>query len=495
MDFLDPKKKRAYNIRLFIGFVLTGIVLLLGTIVLALITSGFSINRHTGAVIQNGLVYINAQPQSASIYINGTLYGQTNARIELPEGQYNFDLRRTGYHDWTNTTQVQGGLIDELDYPFLFPLNPAITTATTVAAQPDLVTETPNQHYLLVSDPSDFGTFNVIDVTNPQAAITSFTIPSNVLTSEPGTNSFQLVHWSTDNQHVLLKHNYPGGSEYIMVDWTTPSNSFNASQDFSTTPFTDIRLDNNNYSKLYLYNAPTQTLSLGDAAAKTVTPVLSSVLAYWPYGNNEILYTTPIAGNTTNVMAKLYDSGKSYNIRELPVSSSYLLNIASFNGNSYVVMGDSNDQVGYIYENPLSEISGARPGALPVPYTIFVINGTPEQITFSTSAGYIEMQSSSQIAVYDIQAQTHFRYNIPVPIASGELANWMDGNRLTLVSNSKLSIFDFDGTNLVKYTNDNAGYLPAFNSAYNAVYTTNETSNGQWEINRTSLIATSSATS
>jgi hypothetical protein len=41
MDFLDPKKRRGYNIRLFVGFVLISIAIVLATTILALITAGY----------------------------------------------------------------------------------------------------------------------------------------------------------------------------------------------------------------------------------------------------------------------------------------------------------------------------------------------------------------------------------------------------------------------------------------------------------------------
>jgi hypothetical protein len=42
MDFLDPKKSHAHTVRLIIGYVLIGIALILATVLLLDVASGFA---------------------------------------------------------------------------------------------------------------------------------------------------------------------------------------------------------------------------------------------------------------------------------------------------------------------------------------------------------------------------------------------------------------------------------------------------------------------
>lgn len=488
MDFLDPKKRKAYNIRLFIGFVLVGIVLILGTTILALITAGYNINRHTGQVIQNGLVFVNAQPQSASIYINGSKYGTTNARIELASGNYDVDLKRAGYQDWNLAFNLMGGSVEQLTYPFLFPTNPIKTSVLQLSTAPQVASESPNQHWLVVNVPNQIDEFSLIDVTNPKTPITTLTLPAGVLNIGPGTNNLQAVEWSTDNKHLLLKHTWNGGFEYIMLDINNPLNSFNVNAIFPNVSFDNVTLFNKTYNSVYLFDSSTGTISLGDEVTKTVTPVLSDVLQYDPYKSSEILYVSKDLTNANQVDVKLYNNGQSYLIRTLPISTTYILNMASYNSTDYVIVGCSSLHDVYVYQDPLSEISGTQ-NQLPVPYTLLITNGYPQSATFSNTAQFIAAQSGSEFAVYDFSEQTHYRFNTGLPLSPNELANWMDGDRLTLVSNSILTIFDFDGTNTVRLTGAVVNFKPAFNSAYDAVYTVSQNSSGQYEILRTSLIA------
>jgi len=165
--------------------------------------------------------------------------------------------------------------------------------------------------------------------------------------------------------------------------------------------------------------------------------------------------------------------------------------MATYSGNTYVITGSSSSNFAYIYLNPLADLQ-SKPNQLPLPDTILVSSGTPENVTFSNSARFIALQSGSQLAVYDILTDTHYRYDTGLTLSPNELADWMDGNRLTLISNGRLVVFDFDGTNMVNFAPADNSYIPAFNTGYNAVYTVTPlpgSTTGQWEVLRNSLIA------
>src|ERR1035437_5316433 len=101
MDFLDPRKKRQFHIRLILGYVLVGIAIALATVILVYGAYGYSINTKTGTVVQNGLLFVDSKPGGANIYLNGASRNATTAaRLVLATGNYSLKLTRTGYHDW-----------------------------------------------------------------------------------------------------------------------------------------------------------------------------------------------------------------------------------------------------------------------------------------------------------------------------------------------------------------------------------------------------------
>ncbi len=71
MDFLDPKKKRANTIRLYLGYLLVGIAIAIGSYIIYYQSYGYGYNTKTREVIQNGLVFVSARPEAADIYLNG----------------------------------------------------------------------------------------------------------------------------------------------------------------------------------------------------------------------------------------------------------------------------------------------------------------------------------------------------------------------------------------------------------------------------------------
>src|SRR4051812_19339073 len=113
MDFLDPKKKRSHRRKLFIGYALIAIALVMGIRLLVLFTSGYYYDSHTGTVAQNGLVFMGSKPSAADIYVNGELQtSKTDRRLYLPGGQYTIELKRKGYESWRRTFSLQGGQVE-----------------------------------------------------------------------------------------------------------------------------------------------------------------------------------------------------------------------------------------------------------------------------------------------------------------------------------------------------------------------------------------------
>ncbi len=84
MDFLDPKAKRRHKIRLFIGYGLMAAVILSTSAILVFQAYGFDVDRKTGEVIHNGLVFVDSAPDNASVRFNGQEQKQkTNNRFKL----------------------------------------------------------------------------------------------------------------------------------------------------------------------------------------------------------------------------------------------------------------------------------------------------------------------------------------------------------------------------------------------------------------------------
>lgn len=471
MEFLDPKKHRAFLIRLIIGYIMIGIALVLTTIILLYQAYGFGLKN--GQVIQNGLIFLSSHPNPASIYVNGRLQSSTtDTRLFMQAGQYTVKLERTGYRPWQRAINLEGGTVVHFDYPFLIPDNLVTTAVRSYPTRPLLVTQSPNQRWLLVQDGTDFTAFDLFDLNNPDKAPAELAVPKDIITLNTGTSTWNAVQWANDNQYVLLQHttttNGVAASEYILFDTTDPDSSVNLTTKLGVNP-TQLVLQNDQYDQYLMYDQQAKTLSTATLSDTQAQPLLNDVLGFNLYGSNMVLYATDQGASPGKTAIKLYTGSQTYTIRQVTEAPTYLLDIAQYNGNWYVVAGSAADNRTYIYKNPQSYLNANPDGPL-VPVDILKVTD-PDYVSFSANTQFIMESHGQNIAVYDIENDRDYMYTTPEPMDAPQLhPTWMDGDRLMYVSGGKTIIFDYDDTNHQTLDVADPAYTGAFDSNYKALY-------------------------
>lgn len=446
------------------------IALAIATFIVVFAAYGYDIDRKTGSIIQNGLIIVDAHPEAADIFVDNEKHGTTSDRLVLPAGNYSLQLQRQGYRNWTHQVNLEGGSIEQLAYPFLFPEKLVTKTVQQYSATPPMASLSPDRHWLVVqiSDTTS-GSFSIIDLNNNKNPVVNINIPTNVATASPAPHSYEAVEWSTDNIHLLLKHTYPGGHEYIMLNRNSPADSINISKLFPAQPFTSISLRDKRADQLYLFDAPAGTLTLANTQTRAVAPVLSQVISYKTYQADTIAYVTNPGNNAASVELHVRQNGSDHLVRTLPVSPVYLLDLARFNGNLYLASGSQADGRVYVYKNPFDDLN-RKPARTPRPFRVLIVPAA-EHISFSGIARFIAVQGGSNFAVYDIENDRQNRYNIKLPMSPRYKAIWMDGHRLTLVSQGSVNIYDFDGKNIQTLSPSINTAVPYFDRDYTAMFT------------------------
>jgi hypothetical protein len=193
-------------------------------------------------------------------------------------------------------------------------------------------------------------------------------------------------------------------------------------------------------------------------------------LAFFPYGDNTVLYVTDSGATEGKVVVKVLQGDATYTVRTLSKSPVYLLNMAAFDNDTYVVVGSSADSRAYVYANPVAELKKSGVVNLPVK-ALLKVDVTAQFVSFSANARFIALQGGNKFAVYDAENNRQFKYDTGYPLSNNEKAVWMDGHRLTLVSQNKLHAFDFDGTNKQELNAVFAGTAPMFDRDYTALFT------------------------
>lgn len=469
MDFLDPKKRREHSIRLMVGYVLIGILLLLITRFLVLAASGYGYDTKTGEIIQNGLVFVDSHPVSARIKINGQDRGNAAGRFVLQEGKYTVQLDRDGYRSWKRDITLDGGSVERLVYPFLFPSNLVRADVQLYSQPPDLVSESPDRHWIVTHTMSAYNKFDIIDASTKQNLVTQIAIPEGILIPRTGEQKLEISEWSTDNRHFVLKQTYPEGVDYVVVDRENPASSLNVSQILGKQ-YAVVMLRNKQFNQVYALDAVPGTLVSANLESKNIILTAERVQSFFPYAGDTVLYTTPLDAPTGKVNVRIKRGDSVYSLRTLPEGVSYALNMAEFDGKLYVAAGSAADSKVYVYQDPLSLLQ-KNPPQLPPAKVLLKVDGPLDSLSFSGNARFISLQGGSKFAVYDFENNRHFKYDTALVLLPGQKAKWMDGHRLLLTSGDQLKVFDFDGTNMQTIGAAYNGFAPSFDRDYTALFT------------------------
>ncbi len=467
MDFLNPKKKRAHRNRLFVGYGLMAVILAMATLIIAIWANGYAYDRKTGDIIQNGLLFVDAHPEPASIALNGEAKGQTDARLVLPAGNYHVKLTRKGYRSWERSFVLEGSTVERLVYPFLFPEKLKITDVQLYGSVPGLATESPDRNWIVLQQPQSLTKFDIVDTASATNTTTTVTLPASVLTPGPGTNRLEMVEWSTDNRHVLLKHSFDGGNRFIIFDREAPASSININTTFNQ-PITDVKLRDKRFDELYLYKAEGGVLQTADVRSKQVTPLLTGVLAFKSHGADTLLYATRGGVAEGKVSIRVLQGSDTFFIREVPISPVYLLDLARFDNEWYVAVGASTENRVYLYREPFTAIRRS-PSQLPLPMVALRVNSL-QFLSFSANTRFVAAQGGSQMAVFDLEHDRLYRYDTGLALSPGQKITWMDGHRLMVVNKDKVVVFDYDHTNVQTLVAAYPSYELFFDRDYNELY-------------------------
>ena len=445
MDFLDPSKKKANTRRLLFGYLLVAVALVFGSLIMLFRTYGYDLDRRTGKVIQNGLIYVSAEPDSARIFLNNKDRGETNTKFTVPSGRYSMELRRDGYTTWKKTFVLDGGSVEQLVYPLLFPAKLKTTDLKLYASTPSFASASPNRQRLLIAQPKSIVKFDLFELNKPSAEPATLNLPKDLFNQSTGNHSLSVVEWSSNNKHLLVKHKFKGGFEFVVIDIKTPSKSFNISETISASP-TTVALRDGQFDSFFIYSSDDKQLQTAELNKPKPVDYINSVIDFKTFGKDKVVYATSRGAPKNNVIVKIKDGNTTYDLRKLPKADSYLLDIAEFNNRVLVIAGT------------------------PIESQVLRIL-KPQAASFSKNNRFIAVQHEDNFAVYDAETDRRFYYSIGSIPDNNDKANWMDGHRLTTLIKGKLMIFDFDGLNKRRLVPAQPGLGFFFDANYEQLFT------------------------
>ena len=348
MDFLDPKKQRRHAILLYTGYIFIGIAVVISTMVLLYQANGFGVNSK-GQVVQKGLVFMSSQPNPAQVYLNDKLNeSQTNSRLSLAAGEYNVRLTRDGYRDWQRTITVAGGDVQNYDYPFLFPSKLDSTSEANYATAPGVASQSRDRRWLVVQQGATT-TFNVYDLKEDKLAAAALALPSSIVSTAAGAQTWEALQWANDNQHFLLKHTNGASVEFLLIDRENPAQSVNLNRTLDANP-TALTLIDNKYDQYHLFDGA-GNLTRATLNEPTPVEVLKNVLNYKSFGTKQVLYATAQDAPAGKVNIMILDGDETYPIREVAAGRPdlHLMIFADYRGSKICGVAASSSKILFIF--------------------------------------------------------------------------------------------------------------------------------------------------
>ena len=468
MDFLDPQKKKMRSIELMVGYLLVGVLILLGTVVLLYQAYGFGLDKN-GHIIQNGLIFVSSNPSPSAIYVNGEQKGNTNARLILPAGQYTLQLKKPLYRTWQRGFNVEGASVEHFDYPILIPTTPITKVIATYSSQPRLSMESPDRRWLMVQQPDSPANFDNYDLNNPKNLPAVVSLPPLLIPAAINDlNSLKLVQWSNDNRHIVLKYNSGSNVHFLLLDRQTPANSIDLNSTLAISP-TNIVLIDNAYDQYYIYTSTNATLLKASLQNPVPTAVIDHVLSFTSYGTNLVLYASDLNAPSGEALIRLHDGTKDYLLSNVPIGEHYLLSLSQYNGSWFYAIGSSTENKVYIYKNPEQYLQDQPDQPLVQINVLRIIN--PNFISFSSNSQIITVENGPQFAVYDAENDKTYSYTMNGAFDSPQLhATWIDGYHMSIVSEGKMNLMDYDGTNLQPLEDSSPNFPAYFDKNFKIIY-------------------------
>jgi len=446
MDYLDPRKKKLNNARLLIGYVLLGIAISITTVLVVYLTNGYYVDPKTGDVIQNGLIYIDSKPESAEIFLNGEKQrGATDARLVVPEGPYNIELKRDGYRPWSRTLQLEGGVLRRLSYARLIPETLESEVALDLPSLPTMTSQSIDKRWLVMAFTDDPITMGIIDLEADPLLLEELPLPLGILDTQQA-GQWKVLDWADDNRTFLAEYKTTDKSEFILIDRAEPTRSIKINSVFTEETYSNVSLRNRKKDLLFLHKESTGALLRANTSNGELEPYLNDVIDYKSFGNDSVVYITATGAKEGHVKAVLKDGDEEYLLREIKQDSKYLLEISKLGSSLVMGVGSAAEGRVIVFYDPVDALKDNDFSDIPVPTTVLRVEN-PQDLTISSDSSIIMARSGKQFASHEFEADRSYVFKTEKQLDITQKVRWIDGQHFIVDSAGTQNIMDFNGSN------------------------------------------------
>ncbi len=436
MHHVDPDNHRQRVIIRGSMYAIFSALLVAVTFLFVLAAQGYDYDRQTGAIIHNGLVMLRSKPVAAEVYINGSKESSnTPARLALPEGEYDLELRAKGYRTWSHPLKVVGSTLHWYSYPLLISQSP-VTSPVRIYDDMGIVSQSLNQNRLLVQTGVRAQTFDRYDLSAPQASPVRLRMPEAIYDR---TGNLSVVEWADNNRHVLLRHEKPNSTpNYLVFDTEQPGRSVSLkNRQIANHPDLQVTLRDGDWNRLLVVSD--QTLRTIDIASNSPARILARNVSEAISFDGSIYAVSDI--NDRAAIRRYTEEGWVLVYSNPQLKTELVLRASSYENETQLAAWDKTAGLVYVIANPQDADDDT-----PARSSRVVKLRDIQNVGFAPLGRFLMVRSPDKVVVLDFEALSRYQL-LPSTDTPTSSVRWLDEFRLIENSNDKVTMMDFDGYN------------------------------------------------
>jgi hypothetical protein len=476
-------KKRETIRRVVVYTIMVTAILSLTTILLLLML-GYRYNKGDNNFVQGGLVQFNSQPTGASVRVGtADLASRTRSKITLNPGEYKVRMTLAGYRDWEKTATVYSGTVLWLNYAQFVPTDPQTNSVFETPKLASVAMQEQGRRIALLQDAA-VPTITTVVANDDQVAPKSLSLPTASFAAS-NTHAFSLEKLSGDNKHLLVKHQYDAGVEWLIVDLDDATKSYAISSDVANQ-IASVQFDPSAEDAAYalFVDGSVRKVSLGNGEQSEV--LLRNVADFTLTSSGSLFYTTrPSAGAvSTGYLTK--NKTESRTIDTFQSDESIHIAAGKYFNTFYVATSLGSNTTIKAYDTfPESDSETA----LVAKSQKNVTTKSPVTLlSFKADARLVAIQQARSLTVYDVDlakqsdiALKGVTQDISKPI------EWLNAFHFWNDASGSARQYEFDGANQEDITKVASGFSAAYSQNKRYFYTIGKTEQG-FSLQRTRMV-------
>jgi len=477
------RSKRELLIRRIFTYIIMVVSIIGIAAVVLLFVLGYRLDSENG-LEQGALLQFNTQPTGANVQVDGKLLGSTTPnKSTVLAGSHTIIMSKAGYDNWQKTVNTPAGTLTWLDYAILVPQKLSVQTISQYASlAADL--PSPDQKTIILQPQADQATFDLVDISGTNPKTTTITLPSSDY-SQAGvagiTHSFTLDRWDPNGRYVLIKHTYGDKTEWIVLDTQNPTNSKNISA-ILAIDLTSLRFSGTSGNTLFALSDG--TIRKIDINADTISgPLVTNVDSFDLYETNIITYVGHDSNNKP--LVGLYQDGDTESDVLQTADSSDGLHITTtrYYTDNYVAISVGNDVTILKGSYPHSSADSTSLK----PYAQFSFSEPVSSMSFSPEGEYLTVQTGLAFETYDLEHTQSYTGAVDASTA-GQPLQWLSQAYLYGDDDGKLTIREFDNTNIHMINTAAIGYDATLSPTGRYLYSIGKDAKNQFTLQRVKMI-------